>query len=140
MTSGQVIRYPIGRDTQHRTRMKAFTEEVGNVKAATTHIRVRKKFPAYTLIEASLETGRTHQIRVHLAKVGHPIVGDRIYGRLRFPKGASIAWRTTLAAWPRQALHAGRLTLTHPLTHQCMTWQVDLPEDMQHLLTVLSDG
>jgi 23S rRNA pseudouridine1911/1915/1917 synthase len=89
-------------------------------------------------VRVTLETGRTHQIRVHLAHLGFPVVGDPVYGgRRRIPKGSSPALAEELQNFPRQALHAARLKLAHPLTHREYEWRSPLPEDMEGLLAAL---
>jgi 23S rRNA pseudouridine1911/1915/1917 synthase len=111
---------------------------VGVGKEAVTHYRVLEKFRAHTHIRLKLETGRTHQIRVHMAHINYPLVGDPLYGgRFRLPKGCSRAMAEVLKAFRRQALHAKRLELWHPDSGEPMAWEVDLPEDMQRLLAVL---
>ena len=113
MISGSTIDEPIGRDGRDRT--KQAIKEGG--KEAITHIRVIEKFENHSLLKAVLETGRTHQIRVHLSATGYPIIGDFIYGgRVRFPKGANEVLKNTLKNFNRQALHAKKITLTHPST------------------------
>lgn len=132
--SGNTIKAPIGRHPHDRLRMAVL--ESG--KTAITHYRVIEKFKAHTHLRVQLETGRTHQIRVHLAHVQHPIIGDKVYGgRLRLPPQASVELQTCLREFPRQALHARSLSLIHPVTSREMQWEVPLPEDMQHLLSVL---
>ena len=107
-------------------------------KAAVTHYRLAERFAAHTHIRCKLESGRTHQIRVHMAHVKHPLVGDPMYGgRLRLPKGTTEELREALAAFNRQALHARQLTLEHPETGEIMTWEVPLPEDMVQLMAAL---
>jgi 23S rRNA pseudouridine1911/1915/1917 synthase len=117
---------PIGRHPTLRTRMAV----VRTGKPARTHYRVLESFVGCTLIECALETGRTHQIRVHMMSVGHPLVGDPAYGG-----GASRVPRGPL--FPRQALHASRLALTHPQTGRAVFWKSSLPEDMAALLETL---
>lgn len=132
--SGSTINEPIGRHPHDRIRMSVL--ESG--KPAVTHYRVIERFKAHTHLRVQLETGRTHQIRVHLAHIHHPIIGDKIYGgRLRLPPKASEALQTCLKEFPRQALHAKSLSLVHPETGQEMQWEVPLPADMQQLLEVL---
>jgi 23S rRNA pseudouridine1911/1915/1917 synthase len=107
-------------------------------KEAITHYRLAERFGHYTHVRCMLETGRTHQIRVHMAHIKHPLVGDPLYaGRPRIPKGASDTLIDTLRSFGRQALHAKRLALYHPETDEEISWEVDLPEDMQQLLAVL---
>ena len=117
---------PIGRHPTLRTHMAV----VGSGKPARTHYRVLEPFLACTLVECALETGRTHQIRVHMTSVGHPLVGDPTYGMRasRVPCGPEF---------PRQALHACRLALLHPATGKAMCWRSGLPDDMVALLDSL---
>jgi 23S rRNA pseudouridine1911/1915/1917 synthase len=136
MTSGGTIDEPIGRHPIQRKRMAVI--ETG--KPAVTHYRVTERYDAYTRLKVQLETGRTHQIRVHMSYIHHPLLGDFTYGgRLQLPKGASPELIKTLREFKRQALHASELSLTHPTTHKMMTWQAPLPEDMKHLIGVLKD-
>ena len=115
---------PIGRHPVQRTKMAV----VDGGRAARTHYHVLERFARATLLECALETGRTHQIRVHLAEIGHPLVGDPVYGPRRTAAAAP------LAGFPRQALHAWRLALTHPATRAGMGWEAPLPEDFSNLL------
>jgi len=134
MTGGGTVDEPIGRHRAQRLRMAVRREG----RPAVTHYRVLKRFRAHTLVRAELESGRTHQIRVHLAHIGFPIVGDPLYGgRRRIPAGCTPALAASLDAFRRQALHAERLALTHPVTGQRMEWQAPLPADMQGLLVAL---
>ena len=134
LTGGGTIDEPIGRHRTQRTRMAVRSDG----RPAVTHYRIERRFRAHTLVRVTLETGRTHQIRVHLAHIGFPVVGDPAYGgRRRIPKGSSPALAAELRAFPRQALHAARLSLTHPLTHREHEWRSPLPEDMQRLLAAL---
>ena len=111
---------------------------VSSGRAAVTHVRVVRRFRAHTLVEAQLETGRTHQIRVHLAHIGHPVLGDPVYaGRRRLPAGATAALLDALASLHRQALHAAKLKLAHPRTGREMSFEAPLPEDMQRVLAAL---
>lgn len=135
MTGGGTVDEPLGRHRSARTRMAVRADG----RAAVTHYRVLRRFRGHTLVRATLETGRTHQIRVHLTHLGFPLVGDRLYGgRLRLPRGASSALIEELKAFPRQALHAAHLALAHPLTGRALAWQAPLPADMQKLLTALA--
>ena len=135
LISGGTVSAPIGRHPTLRTRM-AVTEKG---KPATTHYRVVRKYPACTDVRVRLETGRTHQIRVHMAHLGHPIVGDPVYGgRKRFAKNVSAALREALAAFPRQALHAARLELQHPITGKILELAAPLAGDMAELLDLIS--
>ena len=111
---------------------------VNGGKQAVTHYRVIQRFRAHTLVQVQLETGRTHQIRVHMAHIHCPVVGDPVYGgRLRLPRGASDALKDTLAGFKRQALHARRLELQHPASDELMTWESPVPDDMQQLIRIL---
>jgi 23S rRNA pseudouridine1911/1915/1917 synthase len=135
MTGGGTVDEPIGR---HRTqRIKMAVRSDG--RAAVTHYRIEKRFRAHTLARVRLETGRTHQIRVHMAHVGYPIVGDPQYGgRARLPAGATPELVHALQSFPRQALHAARLTLTHPKSGKRVTFDAPLPGDLSGLLDELS--
>lgn len=134
LTAGGSIDAPIGRHPRDRLRMAV----VPSGKPAVTHYRVAERFPAYTLLSVRLETGRTHQIRVHMASIHHPLVGDPLYGgRLRLPRAASAGLRAVLAGFRRQALHAARLELCHPATGQTCGWEADIPVDFARLLTAL---
>jgi 23S rRNA pseudouridine1911/1915/1917 synthase len=134
MTAGGTVDRPIGR---HRTdRLRMAVREDG--REATTHYRVIERFRAHTHVRAQLETGRTHQIRVHLAHIKHGLVGDATYGgRLLPPRGASADLIDALRSFKRQALHAARLKLAHPDSGAPMEWQVPVPLDMQLLLEAL---
>ncbi|MBI1731777.1 MAG: 23S rRNA pseudouridine(1911/1915/1917) synthase RluD [Gammaproteobacteria bacterium] len=134
VTAGGTVAAALGRHAGDRTRM--------TVKAAgrhaVTHYRVLERFRAHTLLRVTLETGRTHQIRVHLAHIHHPVVGDPVYGRRRMiPGGVAPELGAAVLAFPRQALHATKLGLEHPLTGLHMDWSVPLPDDMQMLLDQL---
>jgi 23S rRNA pseudouridine1911/1915/1917 synthase len=118
------VEAPIGRHPVSRTRMAV----VARGKAALTHYHVLARYAATTLLACKLETGRTHQIRVHLASIGHPLVGDPVYGK-RAGKGA--------LSFHRQALHAHRLGLVHPVTQKAVHWEAPIPEDMQRLIAAL---
>jgi len=134
MTAGGTVDEPIGRHRSVRTRMAVRADG----RPAVTHYRVLKRFRGHTLLRAELESGRTHQIRVHLAHVGFPVVGDPVYaGRRRLPAGSSPALIAELTGFRRQALHAAHLALTHPVTGQAMQWEAPLPEDMTRLLAAL---
>lgn len=136
MTAGGTVEAPIARHPVDRKRMAV----VGGGREAVSHYRVVRRFRAHTHIKVRLETGRTHQIRVHMAHIHHPLLGDPVYGgRLRMPAGCSEALREALHAFKRQALHAGALGLLHPESGEAMDWRVPLPADMQKLLEVLGD-
>lgn len=134
--SGATINVPIGRHPTLRTKM-AVTE---NGKEAITHYRVIERFRAHTLLQIKLETGRTHQIRVHMAHIHHPLIGDPQYsGRKKLPANCTVELRNALQNFPRQALHAWRLQLKHPTTKKIISWEAPLPEDMQQLLILLKE-
>jgi len=125
---------PIGRHPTQRVKMAA----VENGKSATTHYQVEEKFPSCTLLRCRLETGRTHQIRVHLAHIGHALVGDSVY--LKGAQKCVPQLRALLHGFPRQALHATRLALEHPVTGVSMEWEADMPQDMQQLLRQIREA
>ncbi len=132
--AGGTVEGDIGRHHVDRKRMAVVDEG----KAAVTHYRVEQRFREHTLLRVSLETGRTHQIRVHMAHIHHPIQGDAVYGgRLKLPRGATPELTSQLRAFKRQALHAVRLGLQHPQTGGDMQWQAPMPDDMQALIDVL---
>lgn len=134
MTAGGTVDAPLGRHPTNRLRMAVVT----GGKTAITHYRVAQRFRAHSLLRVKLDTGRTHQIRVHMAHLKHPVVGDPVYaGRLRLAPDSSPALRQQLQDFQRQALHAARLGLTHPHTGAWHEWQADLPDDMQQLLSAL---
>ncbi|WP_416898432.1 MAG: RluA family pseudouridine synthase [Minwuia sp.] len=127
---------PIGRDPKNRKRM---TVREGG-KPAVTHYRVAERAgDAAALVECTLETGRTHQIRVHMAHIGHPVIGDPLYGRLRGGslKGLDEAARQAARAFPRQALHAAVLGFIHPVTGEDLSFRAQLPQDMSELIRTL---
>ncbi len=132
--AGGRIDAPIGRHPRERTR-RAVT---AGGRPAVTHYRVLERFPAHTLLAVSLETGRTHQIRVHLAHIHHPLVGDPAYGgRPRPGKGSGPRVAEAIRAFPRQALHAIALGLVHPVTGESMHWEVPMAPDLAELLALL---
>jgi 23S rRNA pseudouridine1911/1915/1917 synthase len=134
MTGGGSIDEPIGRHRTQRTRMAVRSDG----RAAVTHYRIEKRYRAHTLARVHLETGRTHQIRVHLAHIGYPIVGDPVYGgRRRLPTGASASLIATLQNFPRQALHAARLSFVHPKSGKPVSYEAPLPADLVTLLDAL---
>ena len=135
MTGGGTVDKPMGRHPQARTKMAVVA--FGG-KDAITHYRIIKRFANHTHIRVKLETGRTHQIRVHMSHIGYPLVGDAVYGgRLRLPKGATPELHDTLRHFKRQALHAAKLGLIHPETGEYMEWQVPPPADFEALLAAL---
>ena len=134
MTAGGSVEAPVGRHPRERTRMAV----VPGGREAVSHYRVLERFRAHTYITVQLETGRTHQIRVHMAHLHHPLVGDPVYGgRLRLPVDCDPALREALRGFKRQALHAGALGLVHPESGEALHWKVPLPADMQQLLEAL---
>ena len=134
MTGGGTVDEPIGRHRSQRTKMAVRSDG----RPSVTHYRLMKRFRAHTLLHVQLESGRTHQIRVHFAHIGYPVVGDPVYGgRRRFPAAASPALIAELEAFTRQALHAARLKLAHPTTGKEVEWEAPLPTDMAHLIAVL---
>lgn len=134
LTGGGSVDEPIGRHPSDRKRMAVNPSG----KNAVTHYRVAERFRAHTHIKVKLETGRTHQIRVHMAHLRYPLVGDPVYGgRLRLPPASGEQMQQSLRHFPRQALHASRLGLLHPVSGEYMEWQAPLPEDMVQLIEVL---
>ena len=134
MIAGGTVDTPIGRDPKDR--VKQAVSVAG--KDATTHYRVIDRFKSHTHVKAILETGRTHQIRVHLSHIGHSLIGDPMYGgRVRFPKKAKVELKDALVSFKRQALHSKKLTLTHPISGELMSWKAVLPDDMLKLLGAL---
>ena len=135
MVAGGTIDEPIGRDTKDRVKQAVSSHG----KEAVTHYRVIDRYQNHTHIKVILETGRTHQIRVHLSHIGYPLMGDPMYGgKVRFPKKADVILKEAIVNFKRQALHARKLTLTHPISAKLMSWKAPLPEDMLALLDVLS--
>ncbi|HSM11465.1 MAG TPA: 23S rRNA pseudouridine(1911/1915/1917) synthase RluD [Lysobacter sp.] len=134
LVSGGTANLAIDRHPRDRIRMAVRDDG----RDAVTHYRLRERFRAHTLLECRLETGRTHQIRVHMAHLKHPILGDPIYGgSLKLPKGASTELIETLRGFKRQALHAETLEFKHPLTGEPVRCSAPMPADMQHLVAVL---
>jgi len=135
MISGGTVDEPIGRDPKDRVKQTVLRAG----KDAVTHYRVLDRYANHTHVKVILETGRTHQIRVHLTHIDYPLIGDPLYGgRVRFPKKASQELKDSLKAFKRQALHSRKLTLMHPNTGNLMTWKIELPEDMSQLIDVLN--
>lgn len=132
--AGNTINAPIGRHSKDRKKMAV----VESGKSAITHYRVLERYRAHTLVRVFLETGRTHQIRVHMAHHHHPLIGDNLYGgRLLIPANASSELIYILRNFKRQALHAIRLTFVHPATQETIQVEAPLPEDMENLLAIL---
>ncbi len=137
MTGGGRVEATIGRHPRQRQKMAVV--DFGG-KEAITHYRLMTRFEHYTHVRLKLETGRTHQIRVHMAHIGYPLVGDSTYaGRFKIPKGCSRDMIEKMREFPRQALHAAALGLIHPVTGEYMEWQAERPDDFEDLLTLLAD-
>ncbi|MCS5710981.1 23S rRNA pseudouridine(1911/1915/1917) synthase RluD [Candidatus Berkiella aquae] len=131
LIAGGTIDAPIGRHPHYRTKMAV----VNGGKPARTHYRCKMRYRGFTLLEVKLETGRTHQIRVHFAHQGLPLVGDTVYGwRYKLPPQSTPELQQQLLAFKRQALHAWRLSLQHPVRGEKLTWEAPLPEDFANLL------
>ena len=136
LSGGATINAPIARHPSARTKMAV----VDNGKPAITHYRLVKRFGHHSHVAVNLETGRTHQIRVHMAWKKHPLVGDPVYGgRPRIPPGASQRLIAALRAFPRQALHACNLAFEHPHSGERIEFTTELPEDLQTLLHLLAE-
>lgn len=134
VTSGGTVDAPISRHGVQRQKMAV----VSDGKKAVTHYRVLERFRAYTHVRVQLETGRTHQIRVHMAHVNFPLLGDPVYGgRFRIPPATNPTLIQSLKDFPRQALHARFLELEHPVTGKKIRWESELPEDMVWMLSLL---
>ncbi|MCZ6802460.1 MAG: 23S rRNA pseudouridine(1911/1915/1917) synthase RluD [Proteobacteria bacterium] len=135
LTAGGSIESKMGRHPIHRTKMAV----TNNGKTAATHYRIIKKYQHYTHLRVQLETGRTHQIRVHMSHIKHPIVGDPVYGNNNsIRKGVNPLLRETIKNFNRQALHAYALEFAHPVTGNIMNFNADLPDDMQTLIEALN--
>jgi 23S rRNA pseudouridine1911/1915/1917 synthase len=136
LTAGGKVDAPLGRHPVDRKRMAV----VSGGRDAVTHYRVVERYRAHTLVRLFLETGRTHQIRVHMAHIRCPVVGDPLYGgRLRLPRGANQHLQAALQSFRRQALHATRLALTHPGDGRAVSWEAPLPADMSDLVAALRE-
>ena len=135
MPAGGTVVAAIGRHPVDRKRM-AVRKDGG--KEAISHYRVEKKYRQHTLVRVKLETGRTHQIRVHMASIQYPLIGDPVYGgRFKMPPNCSEEFQTSLRDFKRQALHAARLEFIHPESSDSVHWQACLPQDMLELTTLL---
>jgi 23S rRNA pseudouridine1911/1915/1917 synthase len=135
MTAGGTVDEPIGR---HPTDRKRYTVRESG-KFAVTHYRVVQRFTQYTLVQLKLETGRTHQIRVHMAHIRYPLFGDPVYGgRFQMPANCSPELEKELRSFKRQALHAAKLGLQHPVTDEYKEWEQPLPDDMIRLINALT--
>lgn len=136
LIAGGTVDAPIGRHHSDRLRQSVRDEEDG--KHAITHYRLRERFRTHSLIQCNLETGRTHQIRVHMAHIGHPLVGDPLYGgSLKLPKGGTPELVMALRQFRRQALHAERLSFEHPQERRLMEFHASRPADMEQLVQAL---
>lgn len=136
LVAGGTVEAPIGRHHRDRTRMAVSSRG----KEAVSHYRVLKKYRTHTLVQVKLGSGRTHQIRVHMAHLKHPVVGDPVYGgRLRLPRDCSELLAKKLRGFRRQALHAVKLTLIHPVTGKSISWAASVPEDMGKLMEALAE-
>jgi len=136
MVTGGMVDEPIGRDSVNRQKQAVI--KVG--KPAITHYRVIEKFRNFTLIKAILETGRTHQIRVHMSHIGHPLLGDFTYGgKVKFPKGATDELKQAIKNFPRQALHAKKLSINHPKDNKELSWKSKLPEELDNMINILRE-
>jgi 23S rRNA pseudouridine1911/1915/1917 synthase len=134
LVGGGTVDEPIDRHPSARVKMAV----VPYGKPAITHYRVEGRFGHHTQLKVNLETGRTHQIRVHMAFKKHPLIGDPVYGgRPQIPPGASTALTEALRQFPRQALHARTLTFEHPASGETVSFTTDLPDDMQQLIATL---
>jgi 23S rRNA pseudouridine1911/1915/1917 synthase len=137
MTAGGTVDEPIGR---HPTDRKRYAVRE-NGKQAVTHYRVGQRFTRHTLVQVKLETGRTHQIRVHMAHIRFPLLGDQVYGgRFQMPPDCSERLEKELRSFKRQALHAAKLGLQHPVTDEYLEWEQPLPNDMIRLLEALAEN
>ncbi len=136
LVSGGTVNAAI--DRHPRDRLRQVVREDG--REAVTHYRLRERFRAHTLLECRLETGRTHQIRVHMAHIKHPIIGDPLYGGpLKLPKGATAGLVESLRGFKRQALHAETLEFIHPLSGEPVRCSTPMPTDMQALVATLRE-
>jgi 23S rRNA pseudouridine1911/1915/1917 synthase len=134
VTAGRSIDSGIGRHPQNRKKMSV----QNNGKPATTHFQVARKYAHFSQVNLQLETGRTHQIRVHMAHIKYPLVGDTVYsGRPRLPAGIPSELATVLSEFKRQALHARRLSFEHPATQEMVSIEAPIPDDMRHLIDAL---
>jgi 23S rRNA pseudouridine1911/1915/1917 synthase len=136
MVAGGTVDAPIGRSIGDRLRQAVRDEEDG--RHAVTHYRLRERFRAHSLVQCQLETGRTHQIRVHMAHIKHPLLGDPLYGGgLKLPKGATPELVAALRGFRRQALHAERLSFVHPVSGEALSFGAERPADQQALIEAL---
>lgn len=135
-TAGGTVNAPIGRHPVNR--QKRSVGQGPDSREAITHYRIKGRYRSFTHLQCQLETGRTHQIRVHMAHVGYPLVGDQAYGgRMKPPKGAAPELLAFIQSYKHQALHARALGFNHPETGEYVEWESELPEDMRLLLSML---
>ena len=140
LSGGGTIDTLYGRHPTQRTKMSVLRPPNNRAKQAITHYRIIDRYAIHTRLKVNLETGRTHQIRVHMAYKQLPLVGDRVYGgRIRFPPNSSDKLIKALEQFNRQALHARKLGFEHPQTQQWMSWEQDVPADMQQLYDLLAE-
>ena len=136
--SGATINKPMRRDQYDRRKMSVCKPHEDGGKEAITHYRIEERFRKHTLVRVKLETGRTHQIRVHMTAAGYPLVGDPVYGkRLVIPKNCDPSLTELLRQFKRQSLHATRLALVHPVSQEELSWEAHVPEDMLILVNAL---
>lgn len=136
LTGGGTVDEPLGRHAKSRLKQAV----VATGRPAVTHYRLAETFPHYTLLRVTLETGRTHQIRVHMAAIHHAVVGDQLYNRLQLPKHCNEPLKESLRQFKRQALHAAKLSFAHPTTGKELSFSAPLPDDFTQLLKVIRDN
>jgi len=140
IVAGGTINAPIGRHPQNRLKMSVRLESDTNAKPAITHFRIEQRFGGHTELRVNLETGRTHQIRVHLANKGYPLFGDQLYlGNYRRPADINERQNQVLAGFKRQALHAEKLSFVHPSSGDQIVCDAPLPDDYRSLIDCLND-
>jgi 23S rRNA pseudouridine1911/1915/1917 synthase len=140
LSGGGTVDTLYGRHPTQRTKMSVLRPPNNRAKQAITHYRLIERYAIHARLKVNLETGRTHQIRVHMAHKQLPLVGDRVYGgRIKYPANSSEELINALEQFKRQALHARKLGLEHPKTHQWMCWEQAVPDDMQQLYDLLSE-
>lgn len=138
MVAGDTIDLPIGRHPQIRKKMTVIEDGRSSAKEAITHYRIEQKFRHFTLLKVKLETGRTHQIRVHFSHMNHSIVGDPLYSiRNLKPRAMDESFAEVFESFQRQALHAASLGFIHPGSGEKMSWQASLPDDFMRLLDAI---
>ncbi|MGN0915832.1 MAG: 23S rRNA pseudouridine(1911/1915/1917) synthase RluD [Succinivibrio sp.] len=139
ITAGGTVEKDIARDPYNRTKMATVGDGLG--REAITHYRVMEQFREHTLLKLRLETGRTHQIRVHMSSIDHPLLGDGTYGgkRLKLMKGASAELTEVLKNYRHQALHAAHIEFVHPITGEDMSFDAPIPDDFKHLIELLRE-